>query len=283
MAIRRDNAPPSSVNGDNLLYRLLTDLIRQGGTHSQWLVEHIVADCSVWWDPAMYKRCPVLLPWAVRDPKCRGNKQKGVPDEWGAPNTGGYFRDDNSLIKGLVKALDVVGPKNGYMTGKRLASGWVAAHIWRENKGEELASRDPNLYSFAPNLVWLPRQIAKLSDVEGGPVQVALKSISYSLYRDVAMAGSRKRIAEKSWSYLNTPELVNSINLSKLSYFGGVEQTLKTRHRRTASVISALEAIDNGEQLPSKIVSRRYSEGLPAVGLDARRKLIWQLKSHLED
>jgi hypothetical protein len=114
-------------------------------------------------------------------------------------------------------------------------------------------------------------------------VQVALKSISYSLYRDAAIEGSRRKIAEKSWSYLNTPDLVSSINLSNLSYFGGVEQTLQTRHRRTASVISALEAIDSGKRLPSKAVSRRYSEGLPAVGIDARRNLLWQLKAHLED
>jgi hypothetical protein len=110
-------------DGDNLLYRLLSDLIKQGGSNSHWLIEHIVADCSVWWDPKVYAECPVLLPWAVRDPDSRGKKSKGLPDVWGSPNSAGYFRDDNSLVKGLVKALSVRGPANGYMTGQRLGLG----------------------------------------------------------------------------------------------------------------------------------------------------------------
>jgi hypothetical protein len=270
------------INGDNLLYRLLTDLIRQGGSNGQWLVDHIVADCSVWWDPNVYAECPVLLPWAVRDPSCRGNKAKGLPDEWGAPNKDGYFLDDNSLVKGLVKALGVRGPTGSYMAGKRLGQGWVAAHIWRDNEGDVLASRDPLLYTFTPNLVWLPRQIAKLSDVEGGPIQSALKSISYALYRPTNLSGSRHEIAERAWSYLpNQLSAGSQIDLRRLSFFAEPEKTIAMRKRRTKQVIDALTSIDAGSELNQKVVSSRYTEGLSNVSKPSRKKLLWELERHI--
>jgi len=272
---------PSLVDGDNLLYRLLTDLIKQGGSNGQWLVDHIVADCSVWFDPAVYTECPILLPWAVRDPKCRGNRLKGLPDEWGAPNDKGYFRDDNSLVKGLVKALRIRGPQNGYMTGRRLGRGWVAAHIWRDNDGDSLASRDPLLYTFVPNLVWLPRQLAKLSDIEDGPVQTALKSISFALYRGSRVSGSRHQIAERSWAYLPMPPLSSAIVESRLSFFDDAATTIRLRTKRTIEVVSALEAISRGEELNTKILSSRYSSGLSSIDAAARQKLIWELKRHI--
>lgn len=269
------------VDGDNLLYHLLTDLIRQGGSNGQWLVDHIVADCSVWWDPKVYAECPVLLPWAVRDPKCRGNKSKALPDEWGAPNASGYFRDDNSLVKGLVKSLEVRGPRGGYMTGRRLGKGWVAAHIWRDNDGDTLASRDPRLYTFVPNLVWLPRQIAKLSDIEGGPVQTALKSISFSLYRNAQASPSRHQVAEQSWGYLSAPPSISAVDESRLSFFGGTSETVKARSGRTSEVILALETLEKGGKFGSKVISTRYSDGLPSISPASRQKLLWELRRHI--
>ena len=269
-------------DGDNLLYRLLTDLIKQGGANGQWLVEHIVADCSVWWDPMVYVECPVLLPWAVRDPKCRGNRAQNLPDQWGSPNGAGYFRDDNSLVKGLVKSLEVGGPTNGYMTNQRLGHGWVAAHIWRDNSGDVLASRDPRLYTFTPNLVWLPRQIAKLSDVEGGPVQSALKTISVALYRNKTVTGLKHAIAEQAWSYLTCePAPASSIDLDRLSFFRNPEATIKMRRKRTSEVVDGLKSIATGTVQLQKIVSRRYTEGLPNVSPQSRQKLQWELERHI--
>ena len=135
----------SSVDGDNILYKLLSSLIDQGGAESEWLIRHSIELCSVWWDPKVYESTPVLIPWAVRDPESRGNPGKGLSDQWGSPNQDGYFRDDNSLVKGLVKSLPVIGPKSSYTHGKRLGTGWVAAHIWRTNESSVLASRAPKL------------------------------------------------------------------------------------------------------------------------------------------
>lgn len=224
----------------------------------------------------------MLLPWAVRDPKCRGNKSKGLPDQWGAPNHQGLFRDDNSLVKGLVKSLVVRGPANGYMTGQRLGQGWVAAHIWRDNAGDVLASRDPRLYTFTPNLVWLPRQIAKLSDVEGSPVQSALKSISRALYRSTQLEGAKHAIAEGAWEYLpEQPNLDSPIDLARLSFFDEPEKTISMRQKRTREVVDALTSLEAGATLTKKVVSGRYTAGLPSVSAKARKTLRWELERHL--
>ncbi len=273
----------SSVDGDNILYKLLSSLIDQGGVESEWLIRHSIELCSVWWDPKVYESTPVLMPWAVRDPESRGNPGKGLLDQWGSPNQDGYFRDDNSLVKGLVKSLPVVGPKSSYTHGKRLGTGWVAAHIWRTNASSVLASRDPKLYTFVPNLVWLPRQIAKLSDVEGSPVQQALKAISWSLYRNTSLVPGKHRIAERSWKYLPGPETTTDIDVTNLSFFGSPDKTVKMRLQRTYEVLDALRLLECSKSLTTKVVSGRYTAGLYEVSSAKRIELARELEAHLRE
>jgi hypothetical protein len=273
----------SSVDGDNILYKLLSGLIDQGGAESEWLIRHSVELCSVWWDPKVYESTPVLIPWAVRDPESRGNPGKGLSDQWGSPNHEGYFRDDNSLVKGLVKSLPVIGPKSSYTNGKRLGTGWVAAHIWRTNGSSVLASRDPKLYTFVPNLVWLPRQIAKLSDIEGSPVQRALKSISWSLYRDTSLVPGKHRIAERSWKYLPDPEKPTDIDVANLSFFGSPDKTVRMRLQRTYEVLDALRTLERSKPLTTKVVSGRYTAGLNDVASPKRVELARELEKHLQE
>jgi hypothetical protein len=128
--------------------------------------------------------------------------------------------------------------------------------------------------------VWLPRQIAKLSDIEGGPVQAALKSISFSLYRNAPIAGNRRAIAEQSWNYLPEPKSVSAVQEDRLSFFTCPEVTVGTRINRTNEVISALESVGEGKIAPSKAISTRYSKGITLIGTRARQNLIWELKRH---
>ena len=48
--------------------------------------------------------------------------------------------------------------------------------------GSELSSRDLDTYSFVPNLVWLPTQVAKLTDREGSFAQAYLQALSSKIY-----------------------------------------------------------------------------------------------------
>ena len=61
---------------------------------------------GIWIHPDFYLKLPVLLPFVVRDPSCRKNKVTGE-DEWASPNSEGLLRDDNSLVKIIIKACQL--------------------------------------------------------------------------------------------------------------------------------------------------------------------------------
>lgn len=172
------------VHGDDLLYRFFRDLFEDDSELAASIPSRMLIDMGVWLPLDVYYRWPVLLPWVVRDSACRGNRKRGIPDQWSSPNSLGYLRDDNSLVKGLPRSLDIASPRGTSLRGARLGTKFVASHVWREVEGSELASRVPLLNSFVPNLVWLPLQVSKLSDQERSPVQLALQGLAW---RDIGM------------------------------------------------------------------------------------------------
>ena len=161
---------------------------------------------AIWLPLDVYREWPVLLPWVVRDSTCRGNKKLGIPDEWGAPDTDGYLSDDNSLVKVLPRSLEVRTPLVGHLRGARMGNEFVASHVWRVVDHAKLASRVPLLNSFVPNLVWLPTQVSKLSDREGGPVQRALQATAWSMFRSAPVAPHLSEIVEAAWEMIPEPD-----------------------------------------------------------------------------
>lgn len=274
---------PKVVHGDDLLYRFLTDLFAdETGVYGQ-VPQLMLVSMGVWLPLDVYAQFPVLLPWVVRDPSCRG--RNGRPDEWGAPNGSGYFRDDNSLIKALPRSLPIRADHQAHLTGRRMATEFVAAHIWRQCTDEgTLASRRPLLNSFVPNLVWLPNQVAKLTDREGGTVQRALQSLSWHIYREAPVDPRLEGVVEEAWSLLPVPAaLPDPVDLDMLNWFVTSERFLMTRRQRLGSVIAALEAVASGHPLDMKVVSRRYTAGLPRVPREARESLGEHLRRFLVD
>ena len=81
-----------------------------------------------------------------------------------------------------------------------------------------LASTLSQTYSFIPNLVWLPKQISKLTDREGSYAQKILKTLSYKIYFD---GDFQSRLIKDIWTYFDNPDLENKsfIDSSKLNYF----------------------------------------------------------------
>lgn len=260
------------IDGDDLIYRLLMSLLDEDNERAQALVGAIVRLVSVWFPPDFYQRHPVLLPWVVRDPSCRPRKKAGeiTVDQWGAPTTRGFLRDDNSLIKNIPKSLVVDGPTQSPMRGGRLGSGFVASHVWREVNLEELASRNPRLNSFVPNLVWLPRQIAKLSDREGGPVQNALKSMSIDIYRSTTVEEELKAQVENIWSLLPPPPVSVGVDTRDLHYFKVTPKFIKSRMESARQVLQMVTAIATGSQPRSgSRIPSRYEEGIHSLPIEA--------------
>jgi hypothetical protein len=257
----------SVVHGDDLIYRFLRDLFSEDAGLED-VARTLLAATAIWLPPEVYVRLPVLVPYVVRDPSCRGGK--GVPDQWSSPNSAGYLRDDNSSIKNIPRALSIRAPAQKHLNGRRMATEFVAAHVWRVPiDGGELASRRPLLNSFVPNLVWLPSQIAKLTDREGSTVQRTLQEMSWARYRNVTVEGHLQPVVEEAWSMLPPPIEVHSHDFAAWNYFQATDRFLRTREARIEHVLHAVAKLLAGEPLTGKVVSTRYGDGLPHVPLAA--------------
>ena len=230
---------------------------------------------AVWLPIETYVSWPLLVPWVVRDPTCRGHPKRGIPDQWGSPDERGFLRDDNSMIKNLPRYLTIKGPHRSGLVGARIGTEFVAAHVWRKVSGSSvLASRWPELNSFVPNLVWLPGQIAKLTDREGSHVQETLQAMAWQIYRPVVVDNRHVEIVEKAWSLLPKPtRTIRTIDHSRLNWFQPTDRFYRTREERLASVLAALSSLEDGTALTRKVITTRYGDGLPLVAANARRDL----------
>jgi hypothetical protein len=266
--------PKSVVHGDDLLYRFFQDALQDSPELFAAVPQLLIKTMGIWLPLDVYERWPVMLPWVVRDSSCRGNRLKGIPDEWSSPNAQGFLRDDNSLVKSLPRSMTVRGPKGSHINGARMGSEFVASHVWRVVRHEALASRVPLLNSFVPNLVWLPGQISKLTDREGGVVQKTLQAMAYRIYRNAPVAPHLADVVEEAWSMIPEPELQPApVEPGDLNWFKASDNFFRTRSRRLASVIEALDAIEDRQPVADRVVTRRYASGLPLVDRTNRAAL----------
>jgi hypothetical protein len=278
----RQVPPPKSLDADRLFYHYLQ---RELQTSDIWLFQmltaRLVVALGVWIHPSIYEQLPIMVPYAVRDPKCRGNKAAGIPDAWGSPDGSGLFRDDNSLVKGLPRSLTISSP-SALFDGRRIGRGFVAAHVWRELTSEGLASRNPLTYSFVPNLVWLPSEVAALTDREGSFVQTYTQALAMKIYRHHPVAGPLAEIAERAWDLLPAPTAIPEQGLpdiESLNYFRPNATWVNDRYKKIMQVADALTAVSAGATPTGKIISDRYTQGLPSVAASAAKKLASSLQA----
>lgn len=261
------------VDGSHVLYHYLQkDLLSSDIWLFQMLASRLIVSLGIWLPPSLYAQLPILVPYAVRDPGCRGDSRKGIVDQWGSPNAGGFFRDDNSLIKSIPRSLTISQSANSLYRGAGVGKGFVASHVWREIRGEiELAARDPLTYSFVPNVVWLPAQVAKLTDREGSFVQEYLQAISYKIYRKHPVAPPLQGLVDDVWSRLPLSHRIPVQGLpgiEDLNFFDSSNEFVARRRASLAAVRDAADILLQGGRLSRKIISSRFTEGLPSVGVD---------------
>ncbi|GAA0955232.1 hypothetical protein GCM10009560_79110 [Nonomuraea longicatena] len=116
------------VRGDDLLDHVLRTNF-PGHDLLSAPVQPLLEKVGLWLPLEVHREWPIMLPWALRDLGCRGNK-RDRPDIWSSPAPTGHFLDDNTMVKGLVRTVSVRSPDR-FINGKRLRGGFVAAHIWR--------------------------------------------------------------------------------------------------------------------------------------------------------
>ena len=150
----------------------------------------------------------------------------------------------------------------------------MASHVWRVVNYDRLASRIPLLNSFVANLVWLPAQIAKLTDREGGVVQQTLQAISYNIYRHAPVSPHLIDVVEEAWALIPPPALTpHPFRLEGLNWFEATERFYRTRSTRLAAVMEGLNASERGLPIRERVVTTRYAAGLPLVPPSARSDL----------
>jgi hypothetical protein len=263
------------IDGQNILYHYLQkNILREDSEFSKELLQRLIADLSIWIPPDFYRRLPIILPYVVRDPSCRTGRAIGE-DEWGTSNSEGFLRDDNSLIKGIVRSFLVKSPCITYYNGLRLGTGFVASHIWGKVniKGVQMiSSRNYMLNSFVPNLVWLPVQISKLTDREGSMAQRLLQAVSHTIYRETTVP---KEISWL-WECLPFPEELRNIRIDRtqMNYFVVPRKWIDKRVEGLISEINQIGSIQDsdGSRL-LKIKSHRYIPTLRQVAHDKKLAL----------
>jgi hypothetical protein len=269
----KSTARPKSIDGKGVLYHFLQKELQESNEDVfQMLFSRLAVSLGVWFSPSLYGRWPLLVPYAVRDPESRGNRARGIPDQWSAPNADGYLRDDNSLIKNLPASLPIRSRRNAEYRGRTIGNGFVASHVWRIPNAQAtdapLAARDPHTYSFVPNLIWLPSNFAGLTDREGSFAQRFLQALSLKLFREVPVSDGVRPIVEDSWRRLPNPEGIDPAllpDISELNLFEPTDAFVSFRRRQTSQVADALASVEAGLPVSGKAVASRYTEGLPAV------------------
>jgi hypothetical protein len=264
-----------NIDGQNVLYHYIQkNTLRDEDEFSKELIKRLIFDLSIWIPINFFCRLPIILPYVVRDPSCRVKRDNGE-DEWGACNSAGFLRDDNSLIKGIVRSFHVRSHTISAYDGLRLGKGFVACHIWgnvRVANRSLISSRHYMLNSFVPNLVWLPVQISKLTDREGSLAQRLLQAISHRIYERIPMPSDISLL----WKNLPYPEELEDldVNPAKMNYFAVPDEWMKNRVKNLVSEmddILSTKEVDQAE-LP-KIKSRRFLPTLKQTPIEQRLEL----------
>lgn len=252
------------------------DLEKQDDPNIQTCIKEAIDVLGIWLPVELYKHLPIISPFVVRNNSCRPLK-KNQMDMWGSPNEKGYFRDDNSIVKGYPKSL-LISSHLPLYKGKKIGKGFVTAHCWMCKNN----NYNPKVNSFVPNLVWLPKPLAVLTDVEGSFAQQYVQFLSYNIYKKVRVKRVLSEIIKECWSLLPKPDLLLSSEEVVVNFFEYKEKMLKNRILKIQNVQKALELCIAGEKLSKKVISKRYTDGLPNVSKEHLIRLNIELKNYLK-
>lgn len=212
---------------------------------------------AVWIPVDTYVRAPWLAPYAVRRARIRNDARVkgGERDMWGFPDDQGYFTDDNSLIKQIHKGKRVTPGTSPYQS-IRLSGGMICCHVWAGT------TKNPLLFSFVPNLVWLPKSLAPLSDNHDGgephPVHTYLQAVSVSRFgSQIVEVGAERVVA--AWDELGYRGISPNNDLSyELTDHA---KLVRLASGRVTRMIKFLEAILQEGGTPARF-SKRYHAGV---------------------
>jgi hypothetical protein len=157
-----------------------------------------VLDLGIWIHPDAYQKLPIYEPLAYRDQK----SQKPIDLRGQANPISALMIDDNSMVKNYATGKVVSSHKISYYQGKTMGNGFWACHIWDRLADGSLSNVDNSLFTFVPNLVWLPAEFSRLTD-HVPLIKDVMKQLSLNLYKDVKFSNSDLEIiVDNSWNKL---------------------------------------------------------------------------------
>ena len=243
---------------------------------------------AIWPLMDSYRQSPWLARYAVRRQRHRIDER--VPGEkrdlWGMPDESGYFADDNSLLKSTFKNLPILGTSNPYGSS-RISSGLVCCHIWPKT------TSDPLLFSFLPNLVWIPKSLSRFTDVFGDKathkVHFVLQTLSHSRYRELDVLTGKGQIAD-AWRQLTNPsvDIDREFQFNEMISEPSLSKRVRTRHDRLITFLTS--ALENDPKKQRRF-SKRYHLGwgsgidktIPSINELVSRSKILELKRIIEE
>ncbi|MDC7120268.1 hypothetical protein OMK64_01810 [Cellulomonas fimi] len=234
---------------------------------------HLIQRLSIWWPVSAYAVLPVLTPWCIRD---RSARWQHGPESWGAPRADGYLRDDNSIIKKLPLPLLVDAPGSSPYRGQKPWRGFTACHIWRDLEDGTVGGVDQWVYSFMPNLVWLPSPLSPLTD-HHPRVQALLQRTSQQMFhgRELIQAPV-SRYSDYVWSKLvprsAEPSSGPMLDLGELAFFDVDAAFVKRRLIYVDTFVDGVDRVLAGQSLRKKIICSRYTAQMPLLEHDALAK-----------
>lgn len=252
------------------------DLEKQDDPSIQTCIKEAIDILGIWLPVELYKYLPIISPFVKRDNSCRPLKKNQI-DMWGSPDEEGYFRDDNSIVKGYPRSLLINSTFPSY-AGKKIGKGFVTAHCWMCKNN----NYNPMVNSFVPNLVWLPKPLAVLTDVEGSFAQQYVQFLSYNIYVKVRVNRVLSKTIKECWSLLPKPYLSLPRKKVVVNFFEYKPRMQKSRISIIKNVQKALELCIAGEKLSKKVISKRYTDGLPNVSKEHLIRLNIELKNYLK-
>jgi len=199
----------------------------------------LIVKFGIWMSVDSYKKTPWIARYAIRTPRQRNdNRFPGEKrDLWGTPSMEGYFTDDNSLIKGTYKKMRVIGKHNPY--GESIiTSGLVCCHVWPGT------TKDPQLFSFIPNLIWVPKSLSRYTDVLGNKpihkIHFILQNCSISRFKSVQVR-TGKDDASLAWGKLtpNNKTMPNQISFTEFVSEPKLSTLVHARHNRLIDFLKA--------------------------------------------
>lgn len=226
------------------------------------LAETLLTRLASWWSADAYGVMPVMTPWCVRDRSCRYDQG---PESWGAPRDDGFLRDDNSIIKKLPLPVIVSATRGHPYDGRRPWRGFTACHIWRGLPGGGMAGEDPWLYSFMPNLIWLPSWLAPLTDRQDSHTQELLQRMSYTRFRGAPVERDVKPYADYCWARLSAPAPGRELDPAVAAEFRPNAAFFRRRVAYLTKFVAGCDEVLASGTMNKKLICTRYTVGLPRV------------------